>query len=532
MKKPDEKKTSTNPKPKSGENADDASKKTPAKPGTVASKDVGSGDGKSAAASGEKIKPAESTVVGSGKGGKPAAEAKASGTTSSAAKPAETKQPETKLTQAKPAEAKSASAGVPVVPKAASGAATASEASKTSQTTAQAKTSAEASATSTPKSDEGSKGSAKDAPGEAVLRDTPASASAPKQNVTVKKTGFWPVALGGVVAAGVGAAATLWALPNLPASWLPEVPVQEVAPAEEIDVDAIRADAVSAAEAAAREEVDVLRAEIAAATPVEAPAVEAPAAANEPETQAAPAVNAASAEQVAALQTRLEEQAAQIEELAARPVLDPEVAQKVQSVADQAGALEQQIQAAAESAQSEISAVQAEAQKLQDAAEESTRRAEAVAAVASLQAALDRGVTPDEARETLEGAGIDTPEPLTREVPSLVSLQEGFGDAARASLRASLREDSSTGGGNPLTNFLRAQTGARSVEVREGDDPDAILSRANAEIEAGRIGAALDEISGLSDAARSVPAMAEWMSGANAYRDAQAALSDLSATSN
>ena len=175
---------------------------------------------------------------------------------------------------------------------------------------------------------------------------------------------------------------------------------------------------------------------------------------------------------------------------------------------------------------------------MQEAAAESTRRAEAVAAVAALQSALDRGVTPEEARQTLEGAGLEAPEALTRDVPSLDSLQASFPEAARAALRASLRgdsaagQDSASGDGNLLTNFLRAQTGARSVEAREGSDPDAILSRADEAVQAGRIADAVTEIEALSDNARAAPAMAEWLAGAVSYRDAQAALSDLSVPSN
>ena len=94
------------------------------------------------------------------------------------------------------------------------------------------------------------------------------------------------------------------------------------------------------------------------------------------------------------------------------------------------------------------------------------------------------------------------------------------------------RSDADTGGGNVLTNFLKAQTGARSVAPREGDDPDAVLSRANASVEAGDIAAALDEIQALPENARQVPAMAEWLAGAQAYNDAQAALSDLTTSTN
>lgn len=460
--------------------ADTAGKKPAAAPGTLENRDSGPGDGAEAAARPGVVTPVESTLVGKG-GGRPAA-------------------------KAKDAAAGGGKPGADAAPL------------PLTQPDKPGKTSADAKPADAVPADPGPKGPLKDAPPDAILRETPASGPAPVQKVTVRKTGFWPVVLGGAVAAGLGAAATIWALPHLPAGWLPPA-AEAQAP---VDAEAIRADAVSAAQDAARAEVEALRSELASAAPGETPA-----------PAVAPAFDSSALDQqIAALQARIDEQATQIADLAARPAIDPAAAQEVRSLADQATALEQQIQSAAESAQSDITAAQAEAQKLQEAAEASTRRAEAVAAIASLQAALDRGVTPDEARAMLEGAGLDAPEALAREVPSLDSLQAGFGEAARAGLRAALREDSAAGGGNLLTNFLRAQTGARSVTPQEGSDPDAILSRAGAEVDAGRIGAALDEIATLSEAARAAPAMAEWIAGASAYRDAQAALSDLSANSN
>lgn len=358
----------------------------------------------------------------------------------------------------------------------------------------------------------------KDAAAQPVRDAAAVPGPAPAQSVVVKKTGFWPVVLGGVVAAGLGSAATIWALPHLPAGWLPEqaAPQPAVAAASDVDADAIRDEAVAAAQAATAERIDALRAELAAA----------PAAAA-PDVPAGP-----SPEELAALRQQLEAQAARIEELSARPQIDPDMAARIQTLAGQADTLEQQLQTAAQAAQAQINAAQAEAQRLQEAAAETTRRAEAVAAVAALQTALDRGVTPDEARQTLEGAGIEAPEALTREVPSLDRLQADFPEAARAALRTSLRQDSAAGNGNLLTNFLRAQTGARSVEPREGTDPDAVLSRADAAVQAGRIGDAVTEIEALPEAARTAPAMAGWLAGATAYRDAQAALSDLSAPAN
>lgn len=345
-------------------------------------------------------------------------------------------------------------------------------------------------------SDPGPTGALKDVPPEAILRDTPVADPTPTQNVTVRKTGFWQMLLGGACAAALGALAAIWVWPQTPA--------------EAVDTASIRAEAVAAAKEAAGTEIAALRDELASAAPA-------------PDTNAQAAVEA--------LQQQLDEQAQRLDELAARPALEPGMAQRIQDLAAQAQALEGQIQAAAEQAQSRITAAQSEAEKMQAAATDSTRRAEAVAAIASLQAALDRGVTPDEARQTLEGAGMDAPEPLTREVPSLVSLQSDFPQAARAALRDSLRE-AGADGGNALTRFFRAQTGARSVAPRAGDDPDAILSRANAEVEKGRIDAALTEMAALPESAKSAPAMAGWLTRAQTYADAKAALNALSAPSN
>ncbi|WP_103173349.1 COG4223 family protein [Paracoccus sp. SY] len=436
-------------------------KKNPAEPGIIAQTDIAAGEPAAALGAATDIRPVESTLLGDGTDQHP---------------------PAARKTKAK---AKDAPADTP-----------AEAAMRDAPVSAIAPASATASAS------------------------TPASASvppaAPSQKVTVQKTGFWPVFLGGVVAAGLGSAATIWALPHLPAGWLPEQPdtqaVAQVAP--DIDVAAIRNEAVAAAQAATAEQIDALRAEMA----------QAPAAADAP---AGPTV-----EDLAALRQQVEAQAAQIQDLASRPQIDPDLAARVQTLAEQADTLEQQLQTAAQAAQAQINAAQAEAQQLQEAAAETTRRAEAVAAVAALQAALDRGVTPDEARQTLEGVGIEAPEALTREVPSLDSLQASFPEAARAALRASLRQDSAAGNGSLFGNFIRAQTGARSVEPKEGTDPDAILSRADAAVEEGRIGDAVTEIEALPEPGKTATAMAEWLAGATAYRDAQAALSDLSAPAN
>ncbi|WP_022705715.1 COG4223 family protein [Paracoccus zeaxanthinifaciens] len=322
----------------------------------------------------------------------------------------------------------------------------------------------------------------------------PAPAAAP-----VKKTGFWPVVLGGVVAAGLGAGATILALPHLPAGMLPPGPdAAQPAPAE-FDSQAVIDEAV----AAAREAVANMP-----AAPASLPddlAARLDALEQSPDLAA----------ELAALRQELEDQKAQI---AAIP------SQSASSDATD------RIEAAAAEAEARLQAARDEAEALQQAAAETTRRAEAVAAVASLQAALDRGVTADEAKSTLEGAGIDAPDAFSQDIPSLGDLQDAFPEAARAALRADLSSSSASGEGNVLTNFLRAQTGARSVAPREGDDTDAILSRAEATLNGGDVAATVAELEALPQPAAEAPAMADWLTRAKTHSEAQSALSDLSST--
>jgi len=115
-------------------------------------------------------------------------------------------------------------------------------------------------------------------------------------------------------------------------------------------------------------------------------------------------------------------------------------------------------------------------------------------------------------------------------VPSLESLQEAFPDAARAALaavRSPAASDASDGAGG-LGTFLARQLGTRSVTPREGTDPDAVLSRAEAAVRSGDLSTALSEIETLPEAARS--ALANWQATAETRRDALAAATALTAS--
>lgn len=111
-------------------------------------------------------------------------------------------------------------------------------------------------------------------------------------------------------------------------------------------------------------------------------------------------------------------------------------------------------------------------------------------------------------------------------VVSLAQLQADFPEAARAALQVARANDSEAGWGARLVDFLGAQTGARSLTPREGDDPDAILSRAEFALGEGRLADALTELEALDPAVR-VP-LDGWVANARVRVAVDAALAGAS----
>jgi hypothetical protein len=103
-------------------------------------------------------------------------------------------------------------------------------------------------------------------------------------------------------------------------------------------------------------------------------------------------------------------------------------------------------------------------------------------------------------------------------------LQDSFPDAARAGLAAARAEipESEVAG---ITGFFKRQLNVRSVTPREGSDPDAILSRAQAAVRVGDLTTALTEMEALPEAART--AMSDWLEAATARKAAQDAAREL-----
>ncbi|MEM8630701.1 MAG: mitofilin family membrane protein [Pseudomonadota bacterium] len=163
-------------------------------------------------------------------------------------------------------------------------------------------------------------------------------------------------------------------------------------------------------------------------------------------------------------------------------------------------------------------------------ADRDTSGERAAAATAQIAAAVSTGAPFEDALTAYANAtGNPAPDGLSAAasgVPSLSSLQSAFPDAARAALEASLVASPGGTATDRASNFLRSALGARSVTPREGDSPDAVLSRAGAAVSDGNIADALTELQALPDAGRE--AMSGWMSDAQTREAALAALTQLS----
>jgi hypothetical protein len=166
-----------------------------------------------------------------------------------------------------------------------------------------------------------------------------------------------------------------------------------------------------------------------------------------------------------------------------------------------------------------------------DAAEKlraETTQAEAAAARAAALAQLTQAAgTGAPYAQALPALGADLPAIVTKYAETgLPPLSTGFADAARRALDAALRAAPGAGMGERFLSFLRIQTGARSLTPQDGDDPDAILSRAEAAVGQGDAQKALDEVAALPPEAQAE--LAEWRALAQDHLDFAAALQALS----
>lgn len=142
------------------------------------------------------------------------------------------------------------------------------------------------------------------------------------------------------------------------------------------------------------------------------------------------------------------------------------------------------------------------------------------AAVASGKAYADQLVA------IAKQAAIDIPEALMKGadkgVAPMLELQQDFPGAARNALKASIEAEAGPGIGAKLKAFLKAQLGARSLEEKAGDDPDAILSQAEAALDRGELRQSVDLVGRLPDAGKAE--MTDWLDAARSRLAVQDAL--------
>ncbi len=186
------------------------------------------------------------------------------------------------------------------------------------------------------------------------------------------------------------------------------------------------------------------------------------------------------------------------------------------------------------SARTQLDEARAEAAAIEENAAAAARAAAGRAALARIQTSLDNGEPLGVALGDLEAA-IGTPAPdalLAAQdgVPTLAALQDGFSEVATAALAAARSAGVAGEEASGLGAFLKNQFEVRSTTPREGDSTDAILSRAEAALKAGRLSDSLAEIAALPEEAR--VEMTDWLGQAETRASAVTAIDILSTSLN
>ncbi len=188
------------------------------------------------------------------------------------------------------------------------------------------------------------------------------------------------------------------------------------------------------------------------------------------------------------------------------------------------------LQAEIEAQRAEVEQMAQEAVAAEANAEEKAQLAASRAAMAELSNAIDNGSVYSDALTALASNGVDVPEVLAAQadtgVPTQAELIASFPEAARDALSEARKADTEGAEGvGRVATFFANQLGARSVAPREGDDPDAILSRAEAALRSGVLETALSEIATLPEVAQT--ALSDWQARAQTRLEAKSAADTL-----
>lgn len=240
-----------------------------------------------------------------------------------------------------------------------------------------------------------------------------------------------------------------------------------------------------------------------------------------------PLANALSPEAIAAYERELEELRATIAEQ--RTAMEAQQAEVADIVAS-GGAVEA-LQASMADLNARIDALADDNAAAEAAAADKKARAAMLVALADVTAAVQSGEPFADALGVLSASGVEIPESLgavAEGAPTQAALIEAFPDLARAALKEARSSGTAEEGESGLGNFFKTQLGARSVTPRDGDDADAVLSRAEAAAAAGDLDTALTEVSALPEGVGAI--FDEWSAMADSRKAALAALDTLAQT--
>lgn len=340
------------------------------------------------------------------------------------------------------------------------------------------------------------------------------------EKVVERKGGFWPMAFGGIVAAGLGFGASWYlaqddtfetetrAALDRHGNALDDLEARAGALAEQDTATAARLDELASG-------LETTRGTLAAVQ----------------DDLSALGMRLDTVDQ--GFETRITELDARLTELIKRPVADNVSREAIKAYEDELerlrGSMEEQRKAiedtiAAEKAK--IEKIAEEATQIEERALEESRLAAARSAMTRVLSALDTGDAFEAALAEL-AENVDDPLEVLRSVAAegvvtQAALRERFPDASRDALRAV--RDGASGDGGGIGGVLEKMFEVRSVEPREGDDADAVLSRAEAAVRAGDIRTALAEIEALPEVAKEV--LSDWVTDAetriSALEEAQA----------
>lgn len=183
---------------------------------------------------------------------------------------------------------------------------------------------------------------------------------------------------------------------------------------------------------------------------------------------------------------------------------------EIQSLSSQQGMLSQKIDDVSVTSE----------RKVKEATEDAATRvatAEVKRGLSELAKALDSGAPFGGALDTLRSGGLDIPQALVmsadKGVVPMAALKTSFSSAAHTALKASIKSQEPTGLGDKLGLFLKSQVTVRSLEPKEGSDPDAVLSRVQGFLNDDNLAAAIEQASTLPDAAKS--SISDWLDNAN-----------------